>query len=51
MEDVLVADGCPAVKQTDVQTDGHPTVTIRQCDVGRTSSGRLHNSGTDRQTD
>ena len=39
------------VGQTDKQTDRHPTVIIRACGGGRIGSERLHNSGTDRQTD
>ena len=31
-----MAHGCPAVRQTDIQTEGHPTVIIRQRDVGQT---------------
>jgi len=37
----LAADGCTAVGQTDGQTNGHPTVIIRHCNVRRTSGGRL----------
>ena len=51
MKDVLVADGCTAVGQTDGQTDRHPTVVIKACDAGRTGDGQLHSSKTDRRTD
>jgi len=30
-------DSCTAVRQTDGQTEEHPTVIVRGCDVGRTS--------------
>jgi len=44
--------GCIAVEQTDRQTDGHPTVLIRACDVRCTSSGRgAALEQTDGQTD
>ena len=32
----MAADGCTAVGQTVGETDGHPTVITRQCDVGKT---------------
>jgi len=52
MEDVLAADECTTVGQTDGQTDGHPTVLIRACDVRCTSCGRGATLGqTDGQTD
>ena len=48
----MAADGCTAVGQTDGQTDEHPTVIIRACDVRCTSSERCAALGqTDRQND
>ena len=34
-------DVCTILGQTDGQTNGHPTVIIKQCYGGRTSDGRL----------
>jgi len=41
MQVLLLVDVCTAVGQTNGQTNGHPTVIIRHCNVGRTSAGRL----------
>ena len=45
-------DVCTVVGQTNGQTDGHPTVVIRACDVRCTSCGLCAALGqTDGQTD